>query len=470
MSETIKKRAVIVGGGLAGMACAVALAERGGGGVTLLEARGSLGGRAGSFEDHERPGEWLDNCQHVLLGCCTNLLDFYRRLGVREKIAFQKRVHFLDGRGRRHDLWAVPGLPAPLHLGPALALFSALTVRERVAVVRAMRAMLRLGRVGKEMLEGTAFGAWLDEHGQPESLVRKFYDPILVSALNEETRKVSAKYALEVCQEAMLAHRHAYMSGLPTCPLGELYAKMPAGIEVRLNTRVEEVLFEKHDEMRAVGVRLRGAGASEELRGDVVVLATNHHAVQRWVAPLPEEVRARDGRFGGLEKLESVPILGAHLWFDRPVMPGMTSAALIEGPLHWLFRKDAEGRVLHGVISAARAWVNVPQEEALRQFEAQVRGLFPVAREAKLVRGVVLVEKRATFSPLPGTDALRPAQGPGEGGIAGLYLAGDYTRTDWPATMEGAVRGGYMAASAITGKQCLVADLPTEWPARWMGL
>jgi zeta-carotene desaturase len=122
------------------------------------------------------------------------------------------------------------------------------------------------------------------------------------------------------------------------------------------------------------------------------------------------------------------------------------------------------------VISAARAWVNVPKEEALRQFEAQVRTVFPAAQEAKLERGVIVIEKRATFSPLPGTDALRPVQGAGERGIAGLFLAGDYTKTGWPATMEGAVRGGYLAAEAILGKRFLVPDLPVQWPGRCLGL
>jgi len=503
MSDVVSKRVIVVGGGLAGMACAVGLAAHGTA-VTLIEVRFALGGRAGSFEDQEHPGELLDNCQHVLLGCCTNLLDLYRRMGVSDKITFHRRVHFLDAHGGRHDLWAVGGLPAPLHLGPAMGLFSALTFGERLAVARAMLAMLRLGRSGREKLEGLPFGMWLDEHRQPETLVRKFYDPIVVSALNEETRRASAKYAIQVFQEAMLANRQGYVTGLPTCPLGELYASLPSGIELRLNTRVEELVFEKgavsgqwsvasgqKSDVRAVGVRLRGG---EELRGDAVVLATNHHAVTRWLAgsgagasgadalvghtgtPLPPEAVQADDRFANLDKLESVPILGVHLWFDRPVMPpDMASAALIAGPLQWLFRKDAQGRVLHGVISAARAWVNVPKEEALRQFEAQIHHLFPQACDAKLNRGVILIEKRATFSPTPGTDTLRPAQAPSAEGIQGLFLAGDYTRTGWPATMEGAVRGGYLAAEGVLGAlgmpaKVMVPDLPVEWPARWMGL
>ena len=460
MSES-KPQVIVVGGGLAGIACAVALANSAK--VTLLESRFALGGRAGSFEDGDRAdgsGQLLDNCQHVLLGCCTNLIDLYRRLGVSHKIHFHRSVHFLDPRGKRHDLWAVPGMPAPLHLGPAFALFSALTLGERSAVARAMIEMLRIGKTGRDKLETLPFGDWLDRMKQPAGLIHKFYDPVLISALNEETRKASAKYAIQVFQDAMLAHKQGFLVGLPACPLGELYANVP-GVDLRLNTRVDEILF---DGPRAIGVRLRNG---EELRADALVLATNHHAVQRWI---PDDLKQCDPRFAGLEKLESVPILGAHLWFDRPIMTE-EAAALIEGPLQWLFRKDTEGRILHGVISAARTWTTVPKEEALRQFEAQVRSLFPAARDAKLERGVIVIEKRATFSPLPGTDQLRPSQAPPTGGIENLFLAGDYTKTEWPATMEGAVRSGYLAAEALLNQsKVIVADLPIQWPARLMGL
>lgn len=473
------RRVAVVGGGLAGMASAAALAERGIR-VTLLESRFALGGRASSFENREAEGageaELLDNCQHVLLGCCTNLLDLYRRLGVEKDVTFHRTVTFLDERGRRHELWGVGWLPAPLHLGLSMPVFGALTLGERAAIVRGMLAMLRVGRRGRQRLEGVTFGEWLANHGQGPELIRKFYDPVLISALNEETRKVSAKYAIQVFQDAMLAHRRGYVVGLPNVPLGELYRSLP-GVEVRLNTRVEEVIFEG---ARAVGVRLRGGGGGEELRADAVVLATNHHAVQRWI---PAELKAVDARFAGLERLESVPILGVHLWFDRPVMgPPLAAAALIEAPgengLQWLFRKDQEGRVVHGVISAARGWERVPRDEALARFAAQVRGLFPAAREARLLRGVIVIEKRATFAPLPGVDLLRPQQRPPEGGIQNLYLAGDYTRTDWPATMEGAVRSGYLAAEAVladlspamTDRRVVVDDLGIEWPGRVLGL
>jgi zeta-carotene desaturase len=449
---------IIIGGGLAGMAAAVAL-ESAGVGVTLLESRRSLGGRAGSFEDPQT-GEQLDNCQHVLLGCCTNLLDFYDRLGVKNLIRFERTIHFRDAEGR-YDLYGTNGFPAPTHLSASFMLFGVLTWGERIAYSRAMLAMLRMGHGGRAALENVSFGQWLDEHHQPASLIDKLYDPILVGALNEQVRAASAMYAIQVFQDAMLAHADGYRLGLPACPLSRLYEKLPCR-DVRLGVRVGELCF---DGKRISGVKLADG---EMIVANAVVLATNHHSVQRWVDP------AMDSRIGPLAKLEDVPILGVHLWFDRAVMRD-SHAALLGGPLQWLFRKDNNGCVLHGVISAARDWVGRSKEESLKLFEEQVRATLPEAREAKLVRGVIVIEKRATFSPGPGVEQLRPSQAPNDG-VENLFLAGDYTRTGWPATMEGAVRSGYLAAEALAARVCgnrshfLVADLPAQWPARLLGL
>lgn len=443
---------IVIGGGLGGMATSVALTQAGAA-VTLIEARRTLGGRAGSFEDPQT-GEILDNCQHVLLGCCSNLKDFYRRIGASKRIRWERTIRFMAADGRMCGLSGVDGLPAPLHLGPSLLRFSLLTVTERIALTRAMLAMMRLGDHGRAALSAISFGDWLDAHGQPASLVHKLYDPVIVSGLNENTRRVSASAAIHVFYDSLLANSAGYLVGVPDCPLGELYATLP-DVKVRTSTRVEQLVIR---DKAVTGVVLVGG---EVLQADAIVLATGHHAARRLVPELE------------LAELDDVPILGVHLWFDRPVMTH-PHIALIDGPLQWLFRKDHAGKALHGVISAARDWVGKPKDQSLGLFEAQVRTLFPAARNAKLQRGVIVIEKRATFSPLPGIDRFRPMQGPAPGGINNLYLAGDYTQSGWPATMEGAVRSGYLAAEAITrtflphaGKlPFVVPDLPRQWPSR----
>jgi zeta-carotene desaturase len=450
-------RVVVVGGGLAGMAAAVAL-ESAYVPVTLLEARKTLGGRAGSFEDPQT-GEVLDNCQHVLLGCCTNLLDFYRRVGVLDRIHWERTIRFVDPRGRPHGLWGIDALPAPLNLAASAAAFTALDLSERFSLARAMLAMLRLGPAGRAALADISFGQWLAEHDQPASLIEKFYQLVLVSALNEDCLAASAAYAIQVFQEGMLFHSMAYRMGTPACPLGDLYKSLPCR-DVRLGARMTGLALRGQ---RVVGVHI----GEELLAAEAVVLATTHASLDRWI---PSALLAKDQRFNGLDQLQSVPILGAHLWFDRPVLP-WPHAALMGGPLQWIFAKPGEdGRAVHGVISAARNWTTVPREQALDMFVRQIQTTLPGAGDAKLVRGVIVIEKRATFSPLPGVDRLRPAQAPPPDGIEGLYLAGDYTRTGWPATMEGAVRSGYLAAEAVLNQpgKFLLSPLPMQWPARWL--
>jgi hydroxysqualene dehydroxylase len=449
------KKVIVVGGGLAGMAATVAL-ESAGCEVTLLEARKTLGGRAGSFEDPQT-GEILDNCQHVLLGCCVNLIDFYQRIGASNRIHWENTIHFFDSRGNEYRLWVADGFPAPFHLALAGMTFGALTLRERIALSRAMLAMLRLGPAGRAKLADISFGQWLADHHQPKELVDKFYDLVLISALNENCRDASAAYAIQVFQEGMLFHQSAYRMGTPACALAQLYESLPCR-DVRLGSRVNAIRF---DGTRAIGIE----SGDQFLPADAIILAVNYPVLEKWI---PENLSQNDERFSGLGRLQSVPILGAHLWFDRPVMP-TPHAALIGGPLQWLFRKPGgDGSALHGVISAARDWLQRDKDECLNLFTAQIRQTFPAAQDAKLIRGSIIIEKRANYYPLPRVDHFRPAQSPPVGGIQSLFLAGDFTQTGWPATMEGAVRSGYLAAEAVLNHSTkfLVPDLTPQWPAK----
>ncbi|MGA2231384.1 MAG: hydroxysqualene dehydroxylase HpnE [Tepidisphaeraceae bacterium] len=453
-------RIIVIGGGLAGIAAAVALESRGLS-VSLLEARQQAGGRAGSFKD-PRTGELLDNCQHVLLGCCTNLIGLYRRIGALDQIHFQSSIFFAAGKDRWR-LFGVPGLPAPLHLGPALAAFSLLSMTERLELAAAMTRILCLSDEEMRELMNVPFSEWLDEQGQSAELIRKLYDPIVISGLNEETRAAGAGWAIKIFRDSLLVNSRGYLFGLPQCPLGKLYERL-ALRDLHLSTRLSEHCF---DGRRVSAVKTQDG---QTFVADAVVLATNHHTLNQWI---PADLWDSDARFAGLSQLQSVPILGAHLWFDQPIL-NESHLALVDGPLQWLFRKDASGSALHGVISAARDWVGIPHEQCLAKFEEQVRTLFPRAANAKLIRGSIVIEKRATFSPLPGVNRLRPEQAPPEGGIENLFLAGDYSLTGWPATMEGAVRSGYLAADAVmralpdaaNHASFVVPDLPLEWPAR----
>lgn len=430
-------RAIVVGGGLAGIAAAAALTD-GGYRVTLIERREFLGGRATSFRERQT-GQLLDNCQHVLLGCCTQLLELYRRLGVEDRIEFFDTIHFADERGRRGDLYACR-LPSPLHLAPAMAVFGLLTMAQKGEIARGMLAMKLLGESGRESYADWTFREWLGERGQSVETIERFWEVILVSALNSRVEEIGANYGMQVFQEAFLGDRGGYRMALPGVPLAELYERAAAA-EVLFNRRVTGlVVEEKRGRPRVGGVELADGS---RLEADQVVLAAAPDAARRILgdAPLFESI------CGAIGRLRYAPIIGAHLFYDRPVMD-VPHLALMGTTLQWLFRKDAEGRHVHGVISAAHDLAEVDAGTLQERFEREIETILPRSRGAKVERCTIVKEKRATYCPSPGIDRIRPTQ---RTGIAGLTLAGDYTQTGWPATMEGAVRSGNLAARAILG-------------------
>jgi len=452
--------AIVLGGGLAGIAAALRLTEHGIP-VTLIETRKRLGGRATSFVDRET-GRLIDNCQHVLLGCCTNLIDLYDRLGVADRIGWCDRLHFFDKQHHHDVLCRNPG-PAPLHLSRALGRMNTLSRADKRAIRRGMFAMMRTGRRGRAAWAERSFADWLAAYKQPESAVKRFWEVIVISACNQTADRLSAGYAMQVFQEGFLAHRDAYIMGVSRVPLAALYDGAAAAIEanggkVRLGTSVRALNF---DGRRVAGVSIDNA---EHLTAERVISALPFDRLSKISGA---ELTAFDDRLQPLDDIAVSPIIGIHLWFNRPVIE-RDHMIFVDSPLQWVFRKtdpaaNGEGGEdkalfhLHGVISAAHQWVDQPAD---RIAEMAVRELKQYAgvnlKKARLVRHRVVKEKRATFSAAPGIDRMRP---PTSGAVDNLLLAGDWTDTGWPATMEGATRSGYAAAGAALGENLIAPDL-----------
>ncbi len=420
---------IVVGGGIAGMAAAVRLAERGVA-VTLLETRKKLGGRATSFVD-VRSGEVLDNCQHVVLGCCTSYLDLLGRLGSADKLRWHKEQYWVEEGGRTSVIR--PGLlPAPLHFTGSLLRAKFLTVREVMAIGRAAAKMLRARR---EAWGTRTFAEFLRRCRQPERVIRRFWSPVVVSACNMEVDRVAASSALQVFQEGFFPSARAAEIGVPSVPLVGLYERVE-GIVAKAGGRVVLGAGVSHLDERSATT-----SDGQRFEGERMICALPVERVGRVV---DENVRNSDARFAPLELFTHSPILGVHLKFDRPVMAALPHAVLVDRPTQWLFRKDEKGEQLHAVISAADSWMMLSEEEIVQRVEADVRACLPGTKEARLEWARSVKEKLATWAPLPGTDELRPSAT----GTSGVILAGDYTATGWPATMEGATRSGYAAAEA----------------------
>jgi len=457
---------IIIGGGLAGLASAVALAEEGFR-VTLLEKRPHLGGRATSFT--LPTGEEIDNCQHVTMGCCTNLADFYRRVGAAQQIGTYERLFFLDAQGRRGVIEPAT-FPPPLHLAPSFALFPSLTAADKRAIGRAMFYIAWNG--GRPPgVKGTSMADWLQRQRQTPEAIERFWRTVLVSALNEELDRTDAFYGVDVFWKAFLANRRGFEVGIPTVPLAELYDGcrepiLARGGEVRTRASVNA--------LRMVGEKVAGVTLDDgtELRADYVVCAVPHAA---FLTLMPATHIDREPAFAGVRNLEASPISGVHFWFDRPVMqePFLT---LLDRTTQWVFNKTRlsglptnGAQYLQLVISASYGMVEMSRQEIVALCLRELHEALPAAREAKLEKATVIKEVAATFSPRPGCDRWRPTQGTA---LRNFFLAGDWTRTGWPATMEGAVRSGYLAAEAILAvedrhRRLLVPDLPTEGLSRW---
>ena len=412
---------ILAGGGLAGLASAAALGSLGWG-VDLFEARPFLGGRAASYELPDGAGERtvIDNCQHILLKCCVNLIDFYRRLGVEDRIEWHKRFYFFEPGGRV-SIFEAGVLPRPLHFTESLLRASWLSWGEKVALGRALVA-LRWEWMRRRDLSQITMIEWLREKRQPPRLVDRFWRQILVSAINEDLERMAAVHGFQVLRLAFLAARDSYEMGIPAVALSDLYAedcwrRLPS---VRIHTR------KKVDAVRPGGVWIGGVA----YQADAYIDARPQHS------------------------FPTSPITGIHLWFDRPVT-SLPHGTLLDRTIQWFFNKD-RGRYLQLVVSASRTLLEMPRSEVIALARRELAEFLPEVKTAVLLKAHVVKETRATFSATPEVEQQRPDC---HTEFPNVFRAGDWTRSGWPATMEGAVRSGYRAAEAASGQPFLLPDI-----------
>jgi len=425
---------IVAGGGLAGLAATAALCSAGHS-VKLFEARPFLGGRATSYEIE---GETIDNCQHILLRCCVNLMDFYRRLGVENDIAFHREINFIEPGGRRSILRSGI-LPAPNHFAESFLRLSFLTAGEKLDVVRAIRSLDRESH--RPDLDRITMQEWLDEKRQPARAVERFWRQVLLSAINEELDRMAASHGFQVFRLGFLARKNSYEMGIPAVPLARLYGREAweqiGQADLGMRAPIEKFVIENGSVQHVLV-------AGEQVRADHYICALPFERVNPVIPDLPLDVSG----------FEHSPITGIHLWFDRPVT-NLPHATLLDRTIQWMFNKS-EGRYIQLVVSASRSLEAMPRADVIALALRELADFFPSVREAKLEKSHVVKEIRATFSAAPGLESRRPLS---RTAIPNLFLAGDWTRSGWPATMEGAVRSGYLAAEAITGKKFVLPDI-----------
>ena len=463
--EHSKKTVTVIGGGVAGMSAACALAEAGFL-VRLIERRGYLGGRASSYL-HPGVGEVIDNCQHVLFGCCTNLQGFYRRIGVAGRIHWTTDMTLIEPGGRRSAL-GPSWLPAPLHGLPKLLTAHAFSFADKVALGRAFSALMR--PVPQDSTENLA--EWLKRHKQTPGAVDRFWRLVIASALNAEIDEIALPYAAKVIRELFMNSAFAGSMGMSTVPLSELYASVPPYLEERdgsvlLNTSVEGADWDEETLQWTLRTR------TGELLSDLVVVALPFEGMAQLLSGLPPAEGA-DTLAAQIERHEHWPICSVHLWFDREITE-LEHAALLDREIHWMYNQSRlqgrGGNYIELVVSATRAFAALPRDEAIAQALRELAEFFPIVKEAKVEKAALVKEVRATFGVPPGIDAARPnAESP----WPNLFLAGDWVRTGWPSTMESAARSGHLAAEAVCSavwspRRVIEADLKPQGLMRLLG-
>ncbi|XZE54930.1 hydroxysqualene dehydroxylase HpnE [Planctomycetaceae bacterium SH139] len=495
-------RVAIIGGGLAGMATAAALIPHGFQ-TTIFEAKRRTGGRAGSFTDQGVAGEAtqeIDYCQHVAMGCCTNFLHLMRQAGLEKHFLRTNRLVFtateLANHAKRESVFCPsPWLPAPLQFGPSFCRLRFLSWTEKRQVASALWRLMRWQPTTADPEQPLTMADWLRAAGQSQRTIDRFWNVVIASALGDDVRHVAVASCRQVFVEGFLANRRAADVLVPQQPLSQLFGQaLPqflsaGGVQIQAATRVRNVCLTPTGQFQLAVTqppRPNESGSNGADVFDSVVVAVPWYALKRLLGD--GNLHASLPQLEQLTRLPTAPISGIHLWLDRP-LTSRPHTVIVDRLSQWVFRSpladspaaaarkvDAfatnaaarEGHYYQVVVSAAHDLRGRSSQSVLDEVRDDLRAAFPQAGEVQVLRGRVVTDPSAVFSVSPQVEALRPVTSSHQ---AGFFVAGDFTRTGWPATMEGAVISGFQAADCVAARCGIAANslrpsLPKGWLAR----